>query len=133
MGKTNVDIAKTEQIKSKRTKERAKATEQINELKSLFKQVQDDNQSPARYELDYAIEIGESHLTLLGSLEAQLRDTCIEDAESTHTADLHRAIGLGNASCRACGSKPQRLRLRPFNTRRPSRSISRSQNSAVKL
>ena len=95
MGKTNVDIAKTEQIKSKRTKERAKATEQINELKSLFKQVQDDNQSPARYELDYAIEIGESHLALLGSLEAQLRDAGIEDAESTHIADLHRAIGLG--------------------------------------
>ncbi|KAF0293412.1 hypothetical protein FJT64_008803 [Amphibalanus amphitrite] len=47
--------------------------------------------APARYELDYAIEIGESHLTLLGTLEAQLRDAGIEDAESTHIADLHRA------------------------------------------
>ena len=94
MGKPdpNTDI---ESLKAKRTKDRSKATKQINELKSLFKQVHEDNQSPARYELDYAIEIGESHLTLLGTLEAQLRDAGIEDAESTHIADLHRAIGLG--------------------------------------
>ncbi|KAF0314422.1 hypothetical protein FJT64_015118 [Amphibalanus amphitrite] len=94
MGKPdpNTDI---ESLKAKRTKDRSKATKQINELKSLFKQVHEDNQSPARYELDYAIEIGESHLTLLGTLEAQLRDAGIEDAESTHIADLHRAVGLG--------------------------------------
>ena len=58
------------------------------------KKVHEDNQSPARYELDYAVEIGESHLTVLGNLEAQLRDAGI-DEESAHIPDLHKAIGLG--------------------------------------
>ena len=88
-------MGELEQLKSKRTRERAKATKHINELKTLFKQVHEDNQSPARYELDYAVEIGESHLSLLQDLEAQLKDAGAEDAESSHIADLHRAIGLG--------------------------------------
>ena len=93
--KANVDMGELEQLKIKRTRERAKATKHINELKTLFKQVHEDNQSPARYELDYAVEIGESHLSLLQDLEAQLKDAGAEDAESSHIADLHRAIGLG--------------------------------------
>ena len=95
MGKANVDTGEIEQLKGRRTKERAKATKQINELKSLFTKVHEDSQSLARYELDYAIEIGESHLSLLQDLETQLKDVGAEDPESTHIADLHRAIGLG--------------------------------------
>ena len=88
------NMANIEQLKSKRTKERTKATKQINELKSLFKQVSEDNRSTARYELDYAIEIGESHLSLLKNMETELKDAGVEE-ESTHIPDLHRSIGLG--------------------------------------
>ena len=87
-------MAEIEKLKVTRTKERTKATKQINELKSLFTKVHENAESTARYELDYAIEIGETHLTMLKSLEAKLADAGAE-GESDHVSDLHRAIGLG--------------------------------------
>ena len=87
-------MAENEKLKATRTKERTKATKQINELKSLFTKVHETAESTARYELDYAIEIGETHLTMLKNLEAKLADAGAE-GESDHISDLHRAIGLG--------------------------------------
>ena len=94
MSKSNANAAEIEQLKSKRTKERSKATKLTNELKSQFSQVHGNSESTARYELDYNIEIGEGHLSLLRGLETELLALGVED-DSTHIADLHKAIGLG--------------------------------------
>ena len=87
-------MAEIEKLKIRRGKERAKATKYIHELKSLFNTVHEDAQSAAQYELDYAIEVSENHLTKLKELEAQLTDAGVEE-ESAHIPDLYKAIGLG--------------------------------------
>ena len=93
MGKPDVNMD-IESLKARRTKDRSKATKLSNDLKRLFTQVDQGGKNEDRYDLDYTIELGEEHLSQMQGLNARLSELGVED-DSSHIAELHRAIGLG--------------------------------------
>ena len=83
-----------ESLKAKRTKDRSRATKLSNDLKRLYTQVDQGNQNADRHELDYMIELAESHLSQMEELNTQLAEQGVE-VESPHYAELHKCVGLG--------------------------------------